>query len=303
MPAALVNWRAILLPFQIWHAFQPFFQSLSCFHAPQTVANQSHCCCWSINESHPFGSLSDPNFFRIASCRRIVQDAAAGVSRKPQFTRAALLPTAMDAPTVPSISSQLFSHPPTSWENSSFSSWDALFDSSIFKLLTYASPLQSRLMRSLEQLYKIMCEYLAPNKNKPIVFYLFHSMFFRRILRIPRWSVASTPGPPPWSPRGKTASTRWSEWKLFVEGGWPNVAHLHHHPGLRGSSHEKGWNGNHQPHCNMLHVALDKPYLLDHVGYEWYKSGWIGCVAKMRGCAAATAPQLRATVLERLLHP
>lgn len=99
------------------------------------------------------------------------------------------------------------------------------------------------------------------------------------------------------------SSTRWSEWKLFVEGGWPNVAHLHHHPGLRGSSHEKGWNGNHQPHCNMLHVALDKPYLLDHVGYEWYKSGWIGCVAKMRGCAAATAPQLRATVLERLLHP
>lgn len=113
------------------------------------------------------------NFIRIASCRRIVQDAAAGVSRKPQFTRAALLPTAMDAPTVPSISSQLFSHPPTSWENSSFSQHLQTFN---------AFPLQSRLMRRIEQLYKIMCEYLAPNtqnKSNPSFFYLFHSMFFR----------------------------------------------------------------------------------------------------------------------------
>lgn len=52
----------------------------------------------------------------------------------------------------------------------------------IFKLLIQAFPLQSRLMRRIEQLYKIMCEYLAPNtqnKSNPSFFYLFHSMFFR----------------------------------------------------------------------------------------------------------------------------
>ena len=124
-----------------------------------------------------------------------------------------------------------------------------------------------------------------PKQKQHIVFF---TACVRRIFVRPRWSVASTPGPPHWSLHDKTASTRWSAWRFFVEGAWPNVTQQHHHPGPRGSSHEKRLKWKSQRHCNML----GRQAILDHVWYNQVELAVLPrCVVVQQPLHRSCAPQ------------